>query len=92
MGIRCPGLFFFLSLNLLTLLSVVGQEKCGLPAYLELQQKLNPKLENKEGFEEWVQEKVKRKRKEGRLQQRAQKILYQLPVVVHVIHQGELPA
>lgn len=90
MKIRFPGLLFFLAISLLVSLSVSGQIKCGVPHYQELQKKLHPQLENKEGFEEWIAEKAKRKNRKanGTLRQ-AQQIVYQLPVVVHVIHKGE---
>lgn len=90
MSNRFPGFVFLLAFSLLTLLQVSGQEKCGVPLYQEIQKKLHPHLENKEGFEEWINEKVKKRRRTSAGSgQWAQQIVYQLPVVVHVIHNGE---
>ena len=84
-------------LLLLALLSVSclvarGQEKCAVPAYRDLQQAIHPQLAGETQFEGWVQQKLREKLLQKKSQanlNRPQKQLYRLPVVVHVIHNGE---
>lgn len=81
-----PALLFF------SCLVARGQEKCAVPAYRDLQQAIHPQLSGETKFEDWIQQKLQNKRLQKKSQanlSRPQQQLYQLPVVVHVIHNGE---
>lgn len=66
----------------------LAQEKCAVVPYQELLHKKYPKLQSKPEFENWLQEKIiKKKESVSLLRQEAEVIT--IPVVVHVIHNGE---
>ncbi len=62
-------------------------ERCGTVQYEQLR---NPSYEKKVQFEEWVERRLTQKRKSGNQElQRTENTTYVIPVVVHVIHNGE---
>lgn len=63
-------------------------ERCGTTKYETLQQQLNPNRERNQQFENWIQEKLSSKRFENQRTEGTQSV-YTIPVVVHVIHNGE---
>lgn len=67
--------------------SVSAQDRCGTVAYTEklLEQKIL--LERNDQFENWLKEKSLKFRKGT--QERTQTSTYQVPIVVHVVHNGE---
>lgn len=81
-------LAFFLTVGLTGSLFAQAPDKCALPAYRHLQQLRNPQLAGEAAFERWVQQKLERKSR-GTAPFRQQKEVVQLPVVVHVVHNGE---
>ena len=81
----------FIGLLILLLFSkalVQAQERCGTVPYMQnLFEKKNIK-QDKEQFEQWLQTKISQRKQ--RLQtQRQQAGPYKIPVVVHVVHNGE---
>lgn len=64
-----------------------SQERCGTEEYTAMLKDQKLLLENKEQFERWLLEKQNDKRKENRSLRTS--ATYQIPVVVHVIHNGE---
>lgn len=81
----------FVGLLILLLFSkalVQAQERCGTVPYMQkLFEKKNIK-QDKEQFEQWLQTKISQRKQ--RLQtQRQQAGPYKIPVVVHVVHNGE---
>ena len=67
-----------------------AQERCGTVAYEKLRNQLHPNRETTDQFEQWMKVKL------GQLKlsklgtgDRAQSTVYTIPVVVHVIHNGE---
>jgi hypothetical protein len=67
--------------------TVKAQERCGAVEYTELLRSKNLLLENSYTFEKWLQQKQSLKQRQNK-SQRTQ-AAYQIPVVVHVIHNGE---
>jgi len=75
-----------LLLSVLPLISIC-QQRCGTMYYRSLQEKTRP-LESEQKFEEWLQQK------QGSLKLQAPTgreaaIEYEVPIVIHVIHNGE---
>src|SRR6187551_2961633 len=67
---------------------VIAQDRCGTVAYENLLQSLNPTRKTREQFENWMQAKTA----ETRLRKSSGRTAagpYIIPVVVHVIHNGE---
>ena len=62
-----------------------AQDRCSFVRYEQLLQKLYPKRENQATFENWMDEQVTR----GGKNLRSSGTTYTIPVVVHVIHNGE---
>lgn len=67
---------------------VLAQDRCGTVEYSEKLTQRRDVLENTRQFEEWLRRGMRRKQQQGG-QQRPQASTYQIPVVVHVIHNGE---
>jgi hypothetical protein len=68
-------------------LSTVAQIRCGTVEYTEKLQEQRLLIEDKLQFEKWLQDrKQERARRTGALRTAA---TYQVPVVVHIIHNGE---
>ena len=67
--------------------TVAAQDRCGTVEYIELLKSKNVLLENSNTFEKWLQEKRLSKERQARTQRT--QATYQVPVVVHVIHNGE---
>ncbi|MEJ1242345.1 choice-of-anchor J domain-containing protein [Chryseolinea sp. T2] len=67
-------------------MSGIAQDRCGTVEYVKQLRQQNQLRESKEGFERWIDQKRLQRllRREGRTQ-----ATYQIPVVVHVIHNGE---
>jgi len=68
--------------------NVIAQERCGTVAYENLLQSLNPTRKNTEQFENWM----KKKAAEARLLKSSGRTSagpYTIPIVVHIIHNGE---
>ena len=79
---------FSILIFMLVFVSAHAQERCGTVAYEKLRQLRNPAHETTEQFEKWMSEKMVRKSqalKNGCVQGGS----YVVPVVVHVIHNGE---
>ncbi|MBX2917146.1 MAG: choice-of-anchor J domain-containing protein [Cyclobacteriaceae bacterium] len=63
-------------------------ERCGTTKYETLQLQLNPNRERNRQFENWIQQKLETKRFGNQRTEGTQSV-YTIPVVVHVIHNGE---
>ncbi|MCW5912691.1 MAG: hypothetical protein KIT62_16600, partial [Cyclobacteriaceae bacterium] len=61
-------------------------ERCGTTRYETLQQQLNPNRERSQQFENWMLQKLITRRFQN---QRTTSATYTIPVVVHIIHNGE---
>ncbi len=80
-------LIFFVTLTLTGLPLLVGaQDRCGTVEYKTQLERTRTVLETKEQFEQWLRQKQsdQNRRQDGRI-----KSAYQVPVVIHVIHNGE---
>lgn len=65
--------------------AVAAQERCGTVQYMKSLQ--GERFQNdKITFEQWLEQKMRNQRRAGAQRQQA---VYQIPVVVHVIHNGE---
>lgn len=66
-----------------------AQDRCGTIQYEALRHQKNPNLEKGSEFENWVQKKLTQPRLDAQRSQRTQAATYVIPVVVHIIHNGE---
>jgi hypothetical protein len=82
---RIASFSLFLVIGLLN--SAYSQEKCGTVPYMQKLKSLKRFPSNDQVFEDWIQGKILQRR--DRLKNQRTKALYQVPVVVHVIHNGE---
>ena len=87
---RLHVLFIFLSglLFILSPLFSVAQERCGTVEYEKIRRTKIPTLETAQQFEQWMQDKLNNKLKTFQAE-RTQASTYIIPVVMHVIHNGE---
>lgn len=69
--------------------NALTQDRCGTVQYEELRNLKNPNLEKSQQFENWVQQKLTQPRLDAQRSQRTQAATYVIPVVVHIIHNGE---
>lgn len=76
------AVFIFLSIK------SSAQDRCATVPYMKNLQQKNLQFENENGFEQWLQNKIQN-RKKALDTKRRQTTTYQVPVVVHVIHNGE---
>jgi len=85
----------FLKKSLLPALILLGgthllaQEKCGTVEYEKRRRQLNPRLETIDQFENWMSGKLAQLKAKGQQGGRIESTTYTIPVVVHVIHNGE---
>jgi hypothetical protein len=80
----------FISALLISALSIThAQERCGTVKYEELRQLKNPKLEKTQQFENWLSNKISQPKLQQQRTQGTQTATYVIPVVVHIIHNGE---
>ena len=79
-----------ISLPVLLFISITSaaQDRCATVQYMKNLQQKNLQLENENGFEQWLLNKIQN-RKKALDTKRRQATTYQIPVVVHVIHNGE---
>ncbi len=75
-------------LIILSTLRISAQERCAAVAYKKMLQS-NPKHESDEQFENWIQKKIKEPQKKVLGTERTSSTHSIIPVVVHVIHNGE---
>lgn len=67
----------------------IGQEKCGTDQYHQILQQRLKLPEQDDKFEDWLQKRIVQKRISTFFTKRKDETVYTIPVVVHVIHQGE---
>lgn len=79
---------FLFSFLLLTVLVGRAQERCGTVQYEKMLQQRNPSRETIDQFETWMKNKLQA-RAQALGAQRTEATNYVIPVVVHVIHNGE---
>ena len=75
----------FISLLSFNILTISAQERCAVPKLLEEREKKYPELSTQQ-FEKWITDKQKLRKNTS---QRDQITLVQIPVVFHIIHNGE---
>lgn len=80
------ALFFFLFFLIFN--NAIAQERCATVPYTKQLQQRNIVREDKSRFEEWLQRRISERKIQMDAQQR-QAVTYHVPVVVHVIHNGE---
>jgi hypothetical protein len=69
--------------------STHAQERCGTVKYEELRLLKNPNLEKTQQFENWLSNKISQPKLQQQRTQGTQTATYVIPVVVHIIHNGE---
>ena len=79
--------YFFVVIFCAASFTVKAQERCGSVEYTELLKSKNLLFENSSTFEKWMQQKQSLKLRQNEAQRT--QASYQVPVVVHVIHNGE---
>jgi hypothetical protein len=75
-------------LFLLSFTFAFGQERCSFIPYEKWRKLKNPKLESPDAFENWIKQKITQ-RQMGAHRTGETKSIYTIPVVVHIIHNGE---
>ncbi len=78
----------FFSALLLASLRIHSQDRCATVQVEELRHEKNPRLEKSQQFENWLQQKLAQ-RPMGAQRTQGTQTTYSIPVVVHVIHNGE---
>lgn len=68
-----------------------GQEKCGTVPYADLLNEKNLLREQQSNFEDWIQTRLttKRLQRSHSMMVLSEEVVYTIPVVVHIIHNGE---
>ena len=70
------------------IINATGHIRCAATEYEEHQRELNPKMETREAFEQWMAQKIKEQKNNQQIYSETGGIIY-IPVVVHVIHNGD---
>lgn len=65
------------------------QRDCGTVSFDSLRRSLNPSYPSIDAFEEWLSKHIKSDSRNGRIKTTAYEVIYRIPVVVHVVHNGE---
>jgi hypothetical protein len=86
-GALFTALNFFLILAL-PFNNATAQERCATVPYTKQLQQRNILREDKSQFEEWLRRRISERRVQMDAQQR-QAVTYRVPVIVHVVHNGE---
>ena len=67
-----------------------AQRTCGTVEYNEMLEKTNPNIKSIQIFEDWLEQKKQLLHSPGAMKQVTEEVvIYQIPVVVHIIHNGE---
>lgn len=82
-------IFLFSALLVVALQNTSAQERCATVKYEELRHLKNPALEQNIEFENWLNKKLTKPKQKTLGAQRTSGATYEIPVVVHVIHNGE---
>ncbi len=85
---RCPQEILFSTLLLFITHLSFAQDRCATVHYEEQRNLRNPKKETTQQFEEWLKQKIELRPMETKRTQDT-KATYVIPVVVHIIHNGE---
>lgn len=78
--------FLFVAILTLSFFNGKAQERCGTVAYTEKMKLLQKIPQDDQKFENWLLQKLSKRKNKN---QRTQSGPYKVPVVVHVIHNGE---
>ena len=84
----CAQRFFFTTLLLCIAHLSFSQDRCATVHYEEQRHLKNPKKESNQQFEEWMRQKITLRTMEAGRTQETQ-ATYVIPVVVHIINNGE---
>ncbi|MEJ2004791.1 MAG: hypothetical protein P8X57_07480, partial [Cyclobacteriaceae bacterium] len=79
----------FLLFTALLPASLHAQDKCAIKPFQEFQEKQLNRAETKEEFEQWMADKLKRMKSASLSGIRSENQIVTIPVVVHIIHEGE---
>jgi hypothetical protein len=82
-------ILLFSALLMASLQITQAQERCATVKYEELRHLKNPALEQSTEFENWLSKKLTQPKQKTLGAQRTTGATYTIPVVVHVIHNGE---
>lgn len=77
------------ALLMVTSQHMLAQDRCGTVKYEELRHLKNPTLEENLQFENWLHQKLTQRPLEMQRTQQTENATYVIPVVIHVIHNGE---
>ncbi|MBL7871361.1 MAG: choice-of-anchor J domain-containing protein [Cyclobacteriaceae bacterium] len=66
-----------------------AQDRCGTVQYEELRHQKNPNLEKSQQFENWLNNKISQPKLQQQRTEGTEAATYVIPVVVHIIHNGE---
>jgi len=85
---RFPQGILFSTLLLLITYNSFSQDRCATVRYEEQRHLKNPKKESTQQFEEWLKQRMELRTMEAKRTQDT-KATYVIPIVVHIIHNGE---
>ena len=81
--------FIFFGVFLGSVFHSAAQERCGTVNYEKMRKQLHPNLESTDQFEQWMKTKLGQQKLTRMGSDRTQSTVYTIPVVVHVVHNGE---
>jgi len=76
-------------LLLMTLTTLHAQDKCAIKPFQDLQKSMHMPHEDMEDFEKWMADKILEMRSSANAGSRSENEVITIPVVIHVIHEGE---
>ncbi len=82
-------IFFISAILSIASIHVFAQDRCATVEYEAIRHQKNPALENSQQFENWLKNKIAQPKLKQQSTQRTQSATYTIPVVVHIIHNGE---
>lgn len=82
-------IFFISAILSIASIHVFAQDRCATVEYEAIRHQKNPALENSQQFENWLKNKIAQPKLKQQGTQRTQSATYTIPVVVHIIHNGE---
>jgi len=82
-------IFFISAILSISSINARAQDRCATVQYEALRHQKNPTLEDSDQFENWLQNKIAHPKTQQQRTQGTESATYKIPVVVHIIHNGE---
>lgn len=82
-------IFFISAILSISAFQAPAQDRCATVQYEAIRHQKNPTLEKSEQFENWLQNKIVHPKLQQQRTQGTESATYTIPIVVHIIHNGE---